>query len=486
MKIKLMRRLLFGLVLVISTTALPATSPNIVFILADDLGWADLKCYGSSFHETPYIDQLARDGLKFTSFYTAGSVCSPTRASILTGKYPVRTGITDWIPGQNVTGREFVQLRPQRELAREEFTLAEAFKEAGYQTIYIGKWHLGGKNMQPTDQGFDRYVGDGDDDEQGGRKDAAKLKRRLESTEQFTRASIQFLKERDPGKPFLLYLSYHDVHTPIQPMPGLVELYDKKAKALAGETPEKPEHAGHTRMRQDNPAYASMVAAVDQSVGQVRGALEKMGLAGNTIVIFTSDNGGLSTAKKIGPTCNSPLRAGKGWLYEGGIRVPLIVVAPGVTKPGSSVDVPVISNDFYPTLLELASLPSRPRQHLDGVSFAETLRGKSSGEGRPLLWHYPHYHGSTWTPGAAIRDGDWKLVEFFEDDRIELYNLRDDPGEITNLANTMPKKANDLRTRLVTWRAEIGAKMPEKSKDFSPSKNPAKSDKSKRANRAER
>jgi arylsulfatase A-like enzyme len=454
------------LALTISTCVGAPKPPNIVFLLADDLGWADLKCYGSSFYETPNIDQLARDGARFTTFYTAGSICSPTRASILTGKYPVRTGITDWIPGQKVSGRKLVQLHPRTELAREEFTFAEAFQASGYQTIYIGKWHLGGKSLQPTDQGFDRYVSDGDEEERGGGKDAGKLKRRLESTARFTKAATEFLKERDQVKPFLLYLSYHDVHTPIQPMPGLVEPYEKKLSAMAGQTPEKTERDGRTRMRQDNPAYASMVAAVDQSVGQLRAALKELGLAENTIVIFTSDNGGLSTLKKIGPTSNTPLRAGKGWLYEGGIRVPLIVSAPGVTKPGSSTDAPFISNDFYPTLLELAGLPSRKQQHLDGVSFADVLRGKRLEQARPLFWHYPHYHGSTWTPGAAMREGDWKLIEFFEDNRIELYNLREDISEKKNLAGAMPKKADELRKQLAAWRKEISVEMPtSKEKD---------------------
>lgn len=443
---------------VVPAIAATAEKPNIVFLLADDLGWTDLKCYGSSFHETPNIDQLARDGMKFTTFYSAGSICSPTRASILTGKYPVRTGITDWIPGQKVTGRKLVQLHPRAELAREEFTLAEAFKAGGYQTIYIGKWHLGGKSLQPTDQGFDHYLSDGGEDESG--KDAGKLKRRLESTERFTKASMKFLQERDEKKPFLLYLSYHDVHTPIQPIPGLVEPYEKKLREIGGETSNKPEHDGQTRMRQDHPAYASMVAAVDKSVGQLRSKLEELGLADKTIVIFTSDNGGLSTLKNVGPTSNLPLRAGKGWLYEGGIRVPLIVCAPGVTKPGSSVDVPFISNDFYPTLLDLAALPPQTQQHLDGVSFSDVLRGKWSGESRPLFWHYPHYHGSTWTPGAAMREGDWKLVEFFEDNRIELYNLREDIGEKNNLAGKNVKKAEELRVKLAAWRKEIRAAMP--------------------------
>lgn len=454
-----LRAVLTALMCAASAGASAAKHPNIVFLLADDLGWADLKCYGSSFYDTPNIDQLARDGMRFTTFYSAGSVCSPTRSSILTGKYPVRTGITDWIPGQNVTGQKFEQLHPRTELAREEFTLAEALKAGGYETFYTGKWHLGGKNLQPTDQGFDRYVGDGDEEKEDG-KAAGKLKRRLESTGQFTKAAMEFLKGRDRQKPFLLYLSYHDVHTPIQSMPNLIEPYKIKAAAIAGETPEKPERDGRTRMRQDNPAYGSMVTAVDNSVGQLRTALKELGLNENTIIIFTSDNGGLSTLKNAGPTSNSPLRAGKGWLYEGGIRVPMIIHAPGVTKPGTVAKDPFISCDFYPTLLDLAGLSLRKQQHLDGVSFAGVLRGKKTEGSRALFWHYPHYHGSTWTPGAAIRDGDWKLVEFYEDGKAELYHLGSDLSEKTDLATKEPERTRELLEKLHHWQTSVNAPMP--------------------------
>jgi arylsulfatase A-like enzyme len=431
--------------------------PNIVFLLADDLGWADLRCYGSSFHDTPNIDQLAQEGVRFTSFYSAGSVCSPTRASILTGKYPPRTGITDWIPGQNATGRKLVQLRPNRQLALEEFTVAEALKKSGYQTFYVGKWHLGGKGYQPTNQGFDEYIGDEAEQEEG---QEARLKRLAESTERFTGASIELLQKADRKKPFLLVLSYHDVHTPIQPMPGLVEVYERKAKGLEGETPRKAERRGQTRLRQDNAAYASMVAAVDQSVGRLREKISELGLEKDTVVVFTSDNGGLATQRNPGPTSNAPLRAGKGWLYEGGIRVPLIVYAPGVTTPGQTVDQPFISCDFYPTFLEMAGLPPRPDQHLDGLSLLPVLKGETSSAPRTLFWHYPHYHGSTWTPGAAVRDGDWKLIEFFEDQSAELYNLRHDLSETRDLAASNPEKTRELLEKLRAWRQSVGAQMP--------------------------
>lgn len=445
--------------------AATAQRPNIVFFLADDLGWADLACYGSSFHVTPNLDQLTREGMRFSTFYTAGSVCSPTRSSIMTGKYPPRTGVTDWIPGMKGANRKLVQPHPVSQLALEEFSLGEAFKAAGYQTFYTGKWHLGGRGFMPTDQGFDEYVGDdGGEEEEGGGKgagQAGKLKLRLESTARFTKASLDFLGRRDQAKPFLLYLAYHDVHTPIQPMPGLVEYYQEKARGLSGNTPVQIEHDGQTRMRQDDPAYASMVAAVDQSVARVRRRLAELGLAENTIVIFTSDNGGLATKNGPGPTCNSPLRAGKGWLYEGGIRVPLMAVWPGQIKPGTRSDAPLISCDFYPTLLDLAGLPLRPEQHLDGVSFAPLLRGGASPVRPTLYWHYPHYHGSTWTPGAAVRDGDWKLIEFYDYGVVELYNLKQDPVEARNVAAVNPDKKRELLDKLHAWQKSVGAIIPD-------------------------
>jgi len=448
--------------LLVSFAGDAANHPNIVFLLADDLGWADLGCYGSSFHETPEMDQLARDGMQFTSFYTAGSVCSPTRSSIMTGKYPPRTGVTDWIPGQKVNTTLLEQLRPSNQLALEEFTIGEAFKAAGYQTFYTGKWHLGGKGFLPTDQGFDDYVGDADDEEEGGGKGDAKarLLARRESTERFTKAMIDFMGRRDQAKPFFAMLSYHDVHTPIQAMPGMVEKYQDKARQLKGKTPLRKERNGQTQLRQDNPDYASMVAAVDQSLAAIRAALRALQLETNTILVFTSDNGGLSTRRQPGPTSNEPLRAGKGWLYEGGIRVPLLISWPNRIKPDTRSDVALISNDFYPTLLEAAGISLQPRQHVDGLSFATLLQGGPAPDRMTLYWHYPHYHGSTWAPGASMREGNWKLVEFFEDDSVELYDLDQDLGERNNLADVKPEKVRELKGRLAAWQKTVGAKFP--------------------------
>jgi arylsulfatase A-like enzyme len=431
-----------------------AEKPNFVFLLADDLGYSDLGCYGSSFHETPNIDRLASEGLRFTQAYTAGAVCSPTRSSIMTGKYPVRTGITDYIPGLTSDGRKMHTPRTKTELALDEVTLGEALQGGGYQTFYAGKWHLGGKGHEPDNQGFEIYVGD---EQLGNHGQDWRFGERL------TDAALEFLTKRDSTRPFLMYLAFHEPHQPILQYPRHIERFRTKAKELSTSFSPKEfvERNGRTRLVQDDPAYGSEVAGLDDWVGRVLSELEETGLAKNTVVVFFSDNGGLSTKAAPGPTSNQPLRAGKGWLYEGGIRVPLIIRGPGVTKPGTTCDVPVISTDLYPTLLTLAGLPLRPAQHVDGVSFAAALNGGVSTAARNFFWHYPHYHGSTWAPGGAIRDGDWKLIEFFEEGASELYNLKDDLGEHNNLATQDPETMKTLQSKLAAWRMSTGAVMPE-------------------------
>lgn len=456
------------------------SQPNFVFFLVDDLGWADLGTYGSTFHETPHIDRLADSGMKFTSGYAAASICSPTRASIMTGRHPVRVDITDWLPGMShdrAYNPRFLHIDDANELALEEVTIAEVLRDAGYATFFAGKWHLGSEGFLPTDQGFDLNIGGHHRGSPPGGYYAPwtnpYLKAKTENeylTERLTDESIQFLETRDAEKPFLLYLSYYNVHTPIQPYRKRVGHYEAKAEQLfEGETPTVAERRGLSRARQDNADYASMVAAVDDSVGAILDSLEKLDLAENTVVIFFSDNGGLTTlSNRLAPTSNLPLRSSKGWLYEGGIREPMIVRAPGVTRPGSVSDVPVVSMDFFPTMLDLAGLPRRGELHADGESLLPILRGEQKTQTDPIVWHYPHYHGSTWTPGAAIRDGDWKLIEFYEFDEVELYNLRDDIGETTNLAVKYPKKVERLRGKLQTWQSVMGAKMPQPNPDYDP------------------
>ncbi len=456
-----------------ATSAMAAEKPtNFVFFLVDDLGWADVGCFGSEFHETPHIDKLAATGMRFTNGYAACPVCSPTRASILTGRHPVRVDITDWIPGQTRTqqqGARFQHIEDRDNLALEEVTIAEALKEHGYQTFFAGKWHLGDRGHWPTDQGFDINIGGNSKGSPPGGYYAPWTNPTLEAkhegeylTERLTEESVKFLQDRDQAKPFLLYLSYYNVHTPIQPYKKRVGHYREKAKeAFQGPTPTAKEHEGVSRMRQDNADYASMVAAVDDSVGALLAKLDELELTDNTVVIFFSDNGGLSTMKGAGPTSNLPLRSGKGWLYEGGVREPTIIRAPGVSRPGSESDAPVVSMDFFPTMLQLAGLPLQPDKHNDGASLLPLLSGEGDLEPRALYWHYPHYHGSTWTPGASIRDGDWKLIEFYHYDKVELYNLADDPGEQNDLSESNPEKTKELRDKLLAWQKQMGAKMPQ-------------------------
>ncbi len=458
------------------------SGPNIVFFLVDDLGWTDLSCFGSTFYETPNIDRLCQSGMKFTNAYTAASVCSPTRGSIMTGKHPVRLDITDWIPGMSGKrdSRKLIIPQDTHNMPLEEITLAEALKKNNYQTFFAGKWHLGEEEaFWPEHQGFDINIGGWSKGSPMGGYYAPYTNPRLSAekkgeylTERLTEESLRFLEKRNPSRPFLLYLSFYNVHTPIQAYRKKIDHFRQKAEeSFAGETPRKQEGNGQTRLRQDNAAFASMVAAVDVAVGRVLEKIVSQQLEQETIVIFFSDNGGLATLRGnrgIGPTSNLPLRAGKGWLYEGGIRVPLIMRVPGVTEAGSVCDEPVVSTDFYPTLLELLGLPAMPRQHADGVSLVPLLEGDDSLERDTLYWHYPHYHGSAWPPGAAVRHGNWKLIEFFEDDDIELYRLDDDLGEKNDLAATHPEKARQLKKKLHDWLDRLDAKMPKPNPDYAP------------------
>ncbi|SHF66570.1 Arylsulfatase A [Mariniphaga anaerophila] len=442
------------------------TPPNFVVILVDDLGWADVKCnFPESFYDTPNIDKLATHGVRFTNAYSASPVCSPTRAAIMTGKHPNRVEITDWIPGQDPKNKKLLGPQDRTELALEEITLAEKMKEAGYITFFAGKWHLGDEGFLPENQGFDINIGGHHKGSPPGGYYSPYNNPKLTDgpegeylTDRLTDESIRFLKQNKEN-PFLLFLSFYTVHTPIEASKKFIQNYQKKRETLGLDSiPHKKEGEGWTKLLQEDAAYASMVAAMDENVGRLLNALSEQNLDENTWVIFTSDNGGLSTLfRKNAPTANGPLRAGKGWCYEGGIRVPLIIDGPKISSRGSVSEQPVISMDFFTTILSIAGIQ---HQQNDGVNLLPVLTGDSNPDRDAIFWHFPHYHGSAWTPGSAIRKGDWKLVLFYEDQRTELFNLAEDPGETNDISKANPEKAKELKTILDKKLKESGAKFP--------------------------
>lgn len=455
-----------------SLPAHAASRPNVLFLLADDLGQRDLGCYGSTFYETPHLDALARDGARFTDAYAACPVCSPTRASLLTGQWPQRTGVTDYLgaPGPDRWNRNTTLLpAPQQDrLALETVTLAETLKTAGYATFFAGKWHLGPEGWWPENQGFDVNRGGTD---QGGPYGGKQYfspygNPRLSDgppgehlPDRLATETVQFITDhRD--RPFLAYLAFYSVHTPLMAREDLRQKYEARRRSLG--PPATPawgrEHTRDVRLVQDHAVYAGMVEALDLAVGKVLAQLDTLGLRDRTLVLFTSDNGGLSTSEGW-PTSNRPLRAGKGWLYEGGIRVPLIVRWPGVVAPGRVLGTPVSSPDLLPTLLDATGVPLPPGQPRDGLSLLRLFRGEVVPE-RSLFWHYPHYGNQGGAPGAAIRRGDWKLLEWFEDRRIELYNVAADAGETTDLAQQEFTRADALRAELHAWQQQVGARFP--------------------------
>ena len=456
---------------------------NVVFFLVDDLGWTALGCFGSSFYDTPHVDGLARSGMKFTNAYAACPVCSPTRASILTGKYPSRTGITDYINagGGNQPGkwRRNTKLLPaayKDRMAHKEVTLAEALKEAGYATFFAGKWHLGPEGFWPESQGFDvNRGGITRGGPYGGKKYFSPYGNpRLKDgppgehlPARLANETVKFI-ETNREKPFLAYLSFYSVHTPLIARKDLRQKYLAKRKkldaaAVAGEF-SKREHRRRVRTLQAHAVYAGMIEAMDQAVGTVLSGLKRLGLEKNTAVFFMSDNGGLSTSEGH-PTSNLPLRGGKGWMYEGGIREPMIVRWPGVTAAGSVCKQVVTSTDFYPTILEITGLKARPAQHRDGVSFVSLLKGKTRKRG-PLLWHYPHYGNQGGAPAGAVREGRWKLIEWYEDKRVELFDLESDIGENRDLAEGQPERVRAMRATLHRMLKETGAVMPASNERF--------------------
>jgi len=431
------------------TVAKVTDRPNIIFILADDLGWADLGCYGNDYHQTPNLDRLAESGMRFTDAYAASSVCSPTRSSIITGKYPANNDLTLWLNGRSPGHAPLLDAPTATEVALEEFTVAEALKAVGYRTASVGKWHLGGEPFFPQHQGFDLNVaGTHNGSPAGGYflPNAMKLDDQKPGeylTDKLTDEAMKFIESAVAG-PFFLYLPYHSVHTPIQGKKELVELYKERAKP---------------GQKNFNPTYAAMVHSLDENVGRVMDKLDELKIADNTVVFFFSDNGGYHRV-----TSNAPLRAGKGYSYEGGHREPLIVRYPAKIKAGTTCSEPVISVDFYPTILDMANAKGDERQNavLDGESIVPLLEGGETIERTDdaLYWHYPHYSPQGGKPSGAVRVGPWKLLEFFEDGHVELYNLADDLGEQNDLSEAQPEKTKELHERLKAWRQRMDAKMP--------------------------
>jgi arylsulfatase A-like enzyme len=455
----------FALFPLCSLIAASDRPPNVILIVADDLGWADLNCFGSKYHHTPALDRLAREGMRFTQAYAACPVCSPTRAALMTGKYPARLHLTDWLPGRpDMPSQRLARPRFRQELPLEEVTLAERLREAGYTTAHIGKWHLGGAGFEPRKQGFDvniagtsagspsayfaPFVRDG--------SALPGLDNALQGeflTDRLTAEAEKFI-DQNRDRPFFLYLPHFAVHTPLQAKPEIVEKFEQQPR------PALP---------QNNPTYAAMLASLDESVGRVMQKLADLKIDDRTIAIFTSDNGGLATVEgpKTPSTSNAPLREGKGYLYEGGIRVPLLVKWPGGTQPASTCNVPVCSVDIVPTIGEIVGRPVEPSL-VDGVSLVRLLKQQGEPEPRPLYWHYPHYSNQGGRPGGVIRNGNEKLIEFYDTGRLELFDVQKDPGEYTNLIDRFPEKAEQLASRLKAWREAVGAQEMLPNPDYVP------------------
>jgi arylsulfatase A len=436
----------------------PVAKPNVIVVLVDDMGWKDLSCQGSPLYETPHIDRLARTGLRFTNGYSACTVCSPTRAAMMTGEYPARLHITDWIAGHK---RPFAKLKVpdwQLFLPLDTVTVAERLKAAGYATAAIGKWHLGDEAYHPEHHGFDENIGGYHRGQPPSYFAPYKIPTLSEGpdgeylTDREADEAVRFItKHRD--RPFFLYLPHYCVHTPIQAKKDVTAKYAAKDV---------------TSLRVKNDAYAAMVESVDDAMGRILDTLDSLGIRDTTAIFFTSDNGGLFNV-----TDNKPLRAGKGSAYEGGVRVPFIVSWPGQTKAGTTSDVPAITMDVPATILELTGVGNPPDQAMDGVSLAPVFAGKPLAR-EALYWHYPHYHPGGATPSSAIRAGDWRLVHFYEDGHNELYNLASDIGEANDLAASEPERAAQLKQQLDTWLAAVGAQFPTPNPDYDPARDQAK------------
>ena len=438
--------------------------PNVIFILVDDLGWKDLGYSGSDFYETPNIDKLKNVSFEFTSAYAASSVCSPTRAAIMTGKHPARINITDWIPGVDPKNRPLLGPEDLHQLPLEEETIAEKLKQNGYKTFYAGKWHLGSEGYYPEQNGFDINVGGFEKGSPMGGYYSPYKNPKLEDgpegeylTDRLTEESISFLKNQSPEQPFLLFLSFYNVHTPIQANLNHIDYYENKIKKYSDNTIQiTDEGEAISVLNQRNPKYASMVHSTDENIGRLISFLKEKNLYDNTLIIFTSDNGGLSTQARVAPTSTKPLRAGKGWLYEGGIRIPQLIKYVD-QKQQYLNNIPVVSYDLFTTVVSHLKL-NFSVDKMDGIDLSNLSNKKNKRE--YILWHFPHYHGSLWKPGSAIRNGDWKLLKFYEENKLELYNLKNDMSEKNDLSSTYPLIVKKLSNKMDEMLIEMNGKVP--------------------------
>ena len=467
------------IILLFLTSCTTEKKKNVVFILVDDLGWTDLGYMGSTFYETPNIDKLSNVSIQFNNAYASGSVCSPSRAAIMTGKHPARVDITDWIPGDHPKKRQLLGPTDLGELPLKEITISEVLKENGYSTFFAGKWHLGKEGYFPEEQGFEiNKGGHHRGTPPGGYYSPYKNPKLSDGpdgeylTDRLTNESIQFIDNASSEKPFFLMLSYYTVHTPIQPNNKYIEKFKTKLKNLGikERLPRRVEGKGFTTIDQYNPAYASMLYSLDENIGNLIKSLKEKGIYENTTIIFTSDNGGLSTLvsgyKSHSPTSVLPLRGGKGWLYEGGIRVPLLIKPANYNGQRKTISEPVVGHDFFPTILSQVKIESSKTITIDGYDLSPLFIENISLGRNEIYWHYPHYHGSAWTPGAAIRQGNWKLIEFYETNTTELYNLSNDISEMNDLSKKHPEKVNALRARLHELQQSMNANSTTKNNNF--------------------
>ncbi|WP_282136771.1 sulfatase [Seonamhaeicola maritimus] len=444
---------------------------NILFILADDYGYNDLSYRNDSFYETPNIDLIAKEGTVFNSGYATCQVCSPSRASIMNGQFPARHGITDWIGAREGEKwrekKRFNKLLPPKynhNLAHNDVTLPEALKEAGYTTFFAGKWHLGSQGSWPKDHGFDINIGGWDGGSPRGGFFSPYNNPNLEDGDdgenlsmRLAQETVKFMEANKDDK-FLAYLSFYAVHGPIQTTKEKWAKYrDKAEKNGIEESSFKMKKFLPMRETQDNPVYAGLIETMDDAVGVVLKGLKDLGLDQNTIVVFTSDNGGVSAGDAFS-TSNLPLRGGKGYQYEGGIREPYFIKVPWLNKV-KETDVPATGTDFYPTLLDLVGADLKPEVHADGVSLLPVLNGGDIAE-RPLIWHYPHYGNQGGEPSSIIRKGDWKLIHYYEDNRQELFNLKTDLEELHDLSVENSTKVEELKRILFDYLEEVGARFP--------------------------